>query len=492
MDPIEAGSSKHWLGLDFGTSSVKALLVTSSGKVRGRASAAYTSDFGPDGEAEQDPQGYLEAARNVIAECGATAVALGGIGLAGQTPTLVLVEADGEAVRPALTWQDHRAESEARELADTYGPAEPLFGTDLPWTPGYAPAKLLWLARHEPQSVARTRWVLQPKDFVGLALTGSSVSDAWSSKGLCNVRTHAPAEEMLNGAGWGAEVTPPIAKAWEARGKVTARAAAALGLPEGTPVSVGWSDALAGMLAVGAFEHPTGFVLAGTSSIVGMSTEDEPSSSKRLLEIPAACAPLSVLYGPTEAGGASVEWLARLLRCEPSEVLALAASATHANGSLLFVPYLAGERAPIWRTDVRGALLGLSVEHGAAELAQAVVMGVCLSELHVLATAEEQLGWVAGEVDVAGRGTSGPPWREARLAALGRSLHLLDEPDASALGAAMLAAAAANGGDLAAARGLRAQAQQVIPEVCEGESPQRRLDRYLRATAVSRRWADEV
>jgi xylulokinase len=492
MDPVGVGPKEHWLGLDFGTSSVKALLVTSNGAVRGRASAAYTSNYGPDGEVEQDPAEYLEAARTVIAECGATAVALGGIGLAGQTPTLVLVGADGKAVRPALTWQDHRAESEARELADTYGPAEPLFGTHLPWTPAYAPAKLLWLARHEPQSVARTRWILQPKDFVGLTLTGSPVSDAWSSKGLCNVRTHAPVKETLTGTGWPVEVAPPLAQAWETRGTVTARAAAVLGLPEGTPVSVGWSDAVAGMLAVGAFEQPIGFVLAGTSSIVGISTHDEPSSSKPLLEIPAACAPLSVLYGPTEAGGASVEWLARLLRCEPSEALDLASSATRADGSPLFVPYLAGERAPIWRTDVRGALLGLSVEHGAAELARAVVTGVCLSELHVLAIGEARLAQVVAKVHVAGRRASGPPWREARLAALGRPLQLLDESNASALGAAMLAAAAANGGDLAAARGLRAPAEQVIPEASEAESAQHRLDRYLRATEVSRRWADET
>jgi xylulokinase len=306
------------------------------------------------------------------------------------------------------------------------------------------------------------------------------------------VRTHAPVEEMLIGAGWRVEVAPPLAKAWEARGTVTARAAAALGLPAGTPVSVGWSDALAGMLAVGAFEQPTGFALAGTSSIVGMSTEDPPFSSKPLLEIPGTCAPLWVVYGPTEAGGASVEWLARLLRCEPSEVLTLAASATSANGALLFVPYLAGERAPIWRTDVRGTLLGLSVDDGAAELARAVVMGVCLSELHVLATAEEQLGWAASDVHVAGRGASEPPWREARLAVFSRPLQLLDEADASALGAAMLAAAAANGGELSAARSLRAETQQVIPKLSERESAQRRLDRYLRATDLTLRWADDA
>jgi xylulokinase len=180
-------SASHWLGLDLGTSSVKALLVSDTGVVAGRAHVRYPSAYGPRGEAEQDPQDYLEAARRAIWECGAADTAVAGVGLAGQTPTLVLVDGAGVALRPALTWQDHRAETEARLLADELGPAETLVGTSLPWTAAYAPAKLLWLARNEPATVARARWVLQPKDFLGLRLTGSALSDPWSSKGLCNV-----------------------------------------------------------------------------------------------------------------------------------------------------------------------------------------------------------------------------------------------------------------------------------------------------------------
>ncbi len=479
----------HWLGLDFGTSSVKALLVGPTGAVRARASSSYPSQVGLHGEVEQDPSAYLDAARRTIAACGTAEVELSGIGLAGQTPTLVLVGADGEAVRPALTWQDHRAESEARLLEDELGPAEPLFGTSLPWAAAYAPAKLLWLAENEPRSVARTRWVLQPKDFVGLNLTGSALSDPWSSKGLCNVRTHRAVEEVLARVGWKTGVAPPLAQAWEVRGAVTKGAAGRFGLPEGTPVAVGWSDALAAMLAVGAFDQPTAFTLSGTSSIVGISTRDEPSRSPRLLEIPATCAPFGVVYGPTESAGASVEWLARLLRAEVPEVLELAATAAPDDQPPVFVPYLAGERAPIWRTDVRGALLGISAGVGAAELARAVVMGVCLSEQHVLSAAEQHLGWTAGEIAVAGRGASESPWLEARLAATGRRLRLLDEPDASALGAAMLGAAAANGGDLTAARALRGELREVVPPQADGASADRRLETYRRAAGVSLGWA---
>ena len=269
---------------------------------------------------------------------------------------------------------------------------------------------------------------------------------------------------------------------------MTPEAAAAFGVAEGLPVSVGWSDAMAAMLAVGAFERPSAFVLAGTSSIVGVSSAENLPPHPRLLQLPAACAPLAVHYGPTEASGASVEWLARLLRCEAAEVLALAAS-LEPDCPPVFVPYLSGERAPIWRTDVRGVLLGVGFEHGPADLARAVVDGVCLSEADVLAVAEEHTGMAPADVAVAGRGAGEPPWLEGRLAGLGRPLRVLGEPDASALGAAMLGAAAGEGA-LAAARELRGKMTTAAPDA-GGRSSSERLARFRRAAEASLRWGDD-
>jgi xylulokinase len=477
----------RWLGLDFGTSSVKALLVRADGSVAGRASAAYPTAYAPGRLAEQEAHDYLRATREAIAACGAHDAALEGVGLAGQTPTLVPVDAQGEPVRPALTWQDHRADEEARALEDELGDPEPLFGTRLPWTAAYAPAKLLWLSRHEPRTVARTRFFLQPKDYVGLRLTGSPLSDPWSSKGLSHVLTSEPAAGVLRRVGFEPSVAPPLAAAWERRGTVTAEAAAAFRLPEGAPVSVGWSDAAAAMLAVGAFERPSAFVLAGTSSIVGVTASLALPAHPQLLELPAACAPLSVHYGPTESSGASIEWLARLLRCDTAEALALASS-VEPSQSPVFVPYLSGERAPVWRTDVRAVVVGLASEHGPAELARAVVDGVCLSEADVLALAEEHTGQEASAVAVAGRGADRAPWREARLAAVGRPLHVLAEPDASALGAAMLGAAAAEG-TLAAGRPLRGGVQIARP-VTGSVASAARLGRFRRAAGMSLSWQE--
>jgi xylulokinase len=478
-----------WLGLDFGTSSVKALLVGEDGVVAGRGSAGYPTAAGAGGASEQDPRNGLDAAQTAIAASGAADEHVLGVGLAGQTPTLVLVDAGGEPVRPALTWQDHRADAEAVLLQEELGEAEAVFGTRLPWTAAYPPAKLLWLSEHEPDAVARTAYVLQPKDFVGFRLTGSPASDPWSSKGLVHVGTFEPVTEVLERCGFGAKVAPPVAPAWEPRGAVSAGAAEALGLPAGVPVSIGWSDALAAMLAVGAFEEPRAFVLTGTSSIVGASTDERRTPHAGLLELPETCAPLAVHYGPTESSGASIEWLARLLRTDADTVLELAAS-VDVDAGPLFVPYLSGERAPVWRTDVRAVVLGAGAGHGPAELARAVVDGVCLSEADVLAVARELTGLPPAAVAVAGRGAAGPPWLESRLAALGEPLLVLGEADASALGAAMLGAAASSGERLGAVAGLRGPTQSAEPSRAAAEAAARRVAGYRRAAAASVDWAD--
>ncbi|OLM28559.1 Xylulose kinase [Pseudonocardia sp. Ae717_Ps2] len=471
-----------WLGLDLGTSSLKAVGIDDAGKIQFRHTEAYPSWETAEGGVEQDPSRYLDAVEAAIDRCGGERVK--GIGLTGQTPTTVLVDSAGTPVRPAMTWQDRRAVAEAALLADKLGPSAELLGTALPWSPAFEPAKLLWLSRHEPDVVRRTRWVLQPKDFVGLTLTGSPVSDPWSLKGLRNTLTGDPATSVLGAVGWPAEVVPPAADGGQARGEVSHDARRRLGLRAGTLVSVGWSDAMATMLAAGAFDKPSGFVLAGTSSIVGLSTNDPAPEASELLVIPSSCAPMTVCYGPTQSAGASVDWLAGVLQREPREVLEMAARHPH-NASLpLFVPYLAGERAPVWRPDARGVFLGLSIEDDAAALARSVVSGVCLSERDVLSTAETRSGRCVEDIRISGRGAAAEPWRSARVEALGRPLHMLDAPDATAVGAAMLGMAAHHGGVLAQARDLESTSSEHVSTGSDRASD-RWLDQYRAAARIA-------
>ena len=477
--------SGRYLGVDVGTSATRVSIVGEDGAVV-VASAGYPTRRGEAGQAEQDPAAWSQALAAALAKTGADLRSVSAVGLCGQTPTLVPVDAAGKPVRPALTWQDTRASAEAAELEARFGDPEPLIGTALPWSAANIPAKLLWLARHEPATVHRTRWLLQPKDLVGMELTGSPASDPWSAKGICRVTDGAPAADVLVACGWPARVCPPIAAAWDTRGTVTAAAAARFGLPAGIPVCVGWSDALAQTLAAGCFERRSGFVFSGTSAIVGAPVTDHRWRAAGLFSVPETCAPAPLLYGPTQSSGASVAWVARLLGCRPAEVPGLAAAAGAATPT--FVPYLSGERAPLWNSDVRGLLLGLAAEHGPAEIARAVMAGTLLSARHVLDAVEQATGSPVTEIEFVGRGAGDPTWEELALETLGARVRFHSDPDMSARGAAILAAIMTGLSPRQASLRLGDQARTAEPGPAELTRSRLLLARYRQASDTALSW----
>jgi xylulokinase len=204
-----------------------------------------------------------------------------------------------------------------------------------------------------------------------MAFTGSPATDRWSSKGICNVVTGAPAAAILRAAGWDTAVCPPTAEPWEPRGTVTGEASKRFGVPAGVPVAVGWSDALGAMLALGVFERPRAFAILGTSCIAGVSlARGTCTAGSSLLNVPASVAPRALAYGPTQNGGSALDWLAGLTRRTVPELMELSGRADLA-ATPVFAPYLAGERAPLWDPSARGVLIGVVTGTGAAELARA-------------------------------------------------------------------------------------------------------------------------
>ena len=484
---------RTWLGLDLGTSSLKALLVADDGTVVARASIPYERPDARSGAVvEQDPRVWETAAAAAVARCLRDARAPpAGIGLTGQVPTLVLCDGSGTPLRAAISWQDNRAVAEAQQLAAELGAALPHLGIELPWAPSQLPAKLAWVARHEPRLRRPDALALQPKDWLGLLLTGSPASDPWSTKGLCEVERGQPAETVLAACGWPAAVCPPTAPGWLPRGRTRG---GALGLPDDIPVSVGLSDALTAMMAVGAFAEPRAFALGGTSEVVGISLAGRAPEAPGLYRVPAACAPLELSYGPTQSSGATIAWLARLLGVEVERLPVLAEQARAAAHMPAFVPYLSGERAPLWRSDLRGLLAGLSADDGAAELAAAVLGGVAGSVAHVLDVATRASGTTLDAVHVTGRAAQDPAWQRIQQRAVGVPLLVHEEPFGSALGAAMLGAAAAHDGDLDAAAPLLRSPRAVLPPDDDLERSRAEaataLARYLRASELATRWSD--
>ncbi len=291
---------------------------------------------------------------------------------------------------------------------------------------------------------------------------------------------------MLAACGWPPDACPPIAAAWEPRGTVTAAAADRFGLPAGIPVSVGWSDALAQTLAAGCYERRSGFVFSGTSAIVGAAVTDGARRATGLFSVPESCAPAPLLYGPTQASGASVAWVARLLGCLPEEVPAIAA--TSGSATPAFVPYLSGERAPLWNTGVRGLLLGLDAEHGPAEVARAVLAGTLLSARHVLDVVEDATGEQVHEIEFVGRGASDPTWVALALETLGTQVRFHEDAEMSARGAAVLGAIMTGVSLQQASRQLGDRTWTAAPDTADLERGRVLIARYRQASDTALSW----
>lgn len=449
------------LGIDIGTSSCKVAVYDARGNLLVQASQPYEVHRPGPYMAEQDPEDWWEAAsksvQEVLARGSICPADIAGIGLSGQTPTQVFVDSTGRAVRPAIIWEDSRAQSEAEWIRQNIGMEKmrAFLGMYLPIEPTWPPARLLWVARHEPDTLERTGAVLQPKDFVGLRLTGARFSDAWSSKGLVSVADGRTSSRYLELLCLPDHIIPSIYKPFEVVGVVRREAAEVTGLREGIPVVAGWSDALCGVLASGCFARPgIGFNVTGTSEIVGLSCGDV-SDTAGLVPIPGhILGTAGALYGPTQSGGASLAWFKEsfmLLQShgelEDADAFRIieeeAALAPAGCSGLIFLPYLQGERAPIWDPDAKGAFVGITGSHRTSHFVRAVMEGVAYSVRHVLETAERGSGLKAEEIRISGGASRSALWTQMRADVTGCPVRRLKVLETSTLGAAILASVGA-------------------------------------------------
>ncbi|MGV9800582.1 xylulokinase [Mycobacterium sp. NPDC003449] len=475
-----------YLGIDLGTTSVKTLLLDDRGDVVARNSASYHTTVGVDGAAEQNPQDWVAALISCLEHVPAELRgAISAIAIDGHVPSLVLVDETGGPVRPAITWQDSRPSGTAALLGERLGDIAPLVGTALPWAASQLLPQLAWVARNDADA-RRARYAFAPKDYLNMFLTGVAGTDPWTAKGMCDTRTGEPVSSLLEAAGWPASICPSAGRPWESLGTVTEAAAAELGLPTGVVVATGWTDAMAAVLAVGAFESPGGFVLTGTSNIVGVSSTPS-AEAPGLYNVPAGpSAPMPLLYGPTQSGGDALLWWARLLGVEVAELVGLAHQAAP-DDLPTAIPYLRGERAPLWDDGLRGLVAGLSIGDDRPRVARAALSGVALAARHILDTAASAVGNELPVIDIGGVGITDAGWRSVWLTTLGRRVRLHNEPALSALGAAMLAALA-SGWDIEAISVLRQPPLVLEPDACQRSLADVAFERYQQASTAAVKW----
>ena len=359
------------LAVDVGTTSAKAGLVGLDGSVLAMARHGYELTVGHrSGWAEQDPEAWWNAlvtgSRDVLGRRPAEVIA---ICVDGHGPTLAAVDAEGRPTRDAITWLDSRATDELDELSVASG----LRG----WALGVLPAAL-WLERNERVVADRSRWYLNTWEFLGLRLSGRAATTIVPGQSL-------PDSAVLERLGLPAAKVAPPAAAGEVLGGVTPSAAVALGLKAGTPIVAGVVDAFASFHGAGLVEAGDAIDTGGMSGGFGVYWS-RPVEAVGSFCTPGPLAGRFVVGGAMAATGRALDWLREdvLGGTVPlNELLDEAARVPAGADGLLFLPYLAGERSPIWDPSARGAFVGLTLAHGRAHLTRAVLEAAALAIRHV-------------------------------------------------------------------------------------------------------------
>jgi xylulokinase len=434
------------LGLDLGTSSVKALLMAEGGAVLGEGSASYAVRAPRPGWAESTPEDWwgavLEATGAAVGRRGAEVTALG---LSGQMHGVVLVDEAGLPLRPAVIWADARS---GAELA-AYRRLDEDLGRRLANPPavGMAGPSLLWLRDHEPDAYTSAGWALQPKDWLRMRMTGEVATDP--SDASATLLYDLPADDwsgaVVEELGLRTELLAPIVSSARVAGTLEGDAAGDLGLREGLPVAAGAADTAAAMLGTGLLRPGPVQLTVGTGGqVVSPKRVPEPDPHGRTHLYRAALPGLWYSMAAIQNAGLALEWVRNVLGVSWKDVYEEAFAVPQGSGGVTFLPYLSGERTPRFDPGARGAWTGLGLDHTRGHLLRAALEGVAFALREALEALEDQ-GITAPELRLAGGGTgggSGGPWRRLLADVLGRPLLLL--PDeissvASARGAAFLA-----------------------------------------------------
>ena len=466
------------IGLDVGTSGVKAVLSTADGRVVASAVADCPLLTPKPGWTEQEPDAWWAASCRVLGEIAAKAPGkIEAIGLTGQMHGAVFLDADGEVIRPALLWNDQRTADECVEIENRVGPSRLREITGNPALTGFQAPKILWLRKNEPHAFARLRHVLLPKDFVRFRLTDALATDASDAAGtlLLDLAGRDWSQEILDVLGIQRDWLPRVYEGPDITGRVSADGAKTSGLPEGLPVIAGGGDNAAAAVGSGVVADGSGFVSLGTSGVVFVATDRPKLDPEGRLHAFCHAVPGRYhLMGVTLAAGGSLRWYRdNLAKVKDGlgdgaydEIFARAADVEPGADDLFYLPYLAGERTPHMDPHARGAFAGLSLAHDDRHMARALIEGVSLALKDSLMLIQD-LGISPAKLYAVGGGARSPIWRKWLAAILDIDLQRLETEEGPAMGAALLAAVGAgihDDVDAAVAAGIRTQGLPEQPD----------------------------
>ncbi|WP_395382612.1 xylulokinase [Mesorhizobium sp. UC22_110] len=440
-----------YLGLDLGTSGIKALLIDDGQAIIGSGHASLDVSRPHHGWSEQDPAEWVRACREAIAELkaahGREFAAIRGIGLSGQMHGATLLDAGDAVLRPCILWNDTRSFAEAAKL-DADARFRKLTGNIV--FPGFTAPKLVWVQANEPAIFAKVAKVLLPKDYLRLWLTGEHISEMSDSAGTSwlDVEKRRWSQELLAATELAESHMPALVEGTERAGGLRAELASEWGINAGIPVAGGAGDNAASACGMGTVGEGHAFVSLGTSGVLfaaNASYLPNPQSAVHTFchALPATWHQMGVILSATD----SLNWLSNITGKTAGELTGELGDALKTPGGVTFLPYLSGERTPHNDAAIRGAFVGLEHESHRAALTQAVLEGVAFAfrdSLEALRTA----GTTLQRVTAIGGGSRSRYWLKAIATALGIPVDVPADGDfGAAFGAARLGLIAASGSD---------------------------------------------
>ncbi len=436
------------LGIDVSTTGVKALLIDENGGFVGSATSSLRLSTPQPLWSEQNPLDWWEGARRSIREVmknsGVKGDKIRAIGLTGQMHGLVLLDAKGDVLRPAILWNDQRTGPQCDEIRRRLGKRRLIQITGNDALTGFTAPKILWVQQEEPQIWAEAQHILLPKGYIRYRLTGEMAMDRAGGSGtlLFNLKSRNWSEEVLETLDIPQEMVPQTYEGPDITGWITEEAAKDTGLRTGTPVVGGGGDQAAQAVGVGAVQPGIIALTLGTSGVVFATTERplvEPEG--RLHAFCHAVPGRWHFMGVMLSAAGSLQWHRDVLARDMSfdDLVMETNEVPPGSEGLLFLPYLTGERTPYPDPLARGAWVGLTVRHTRAHLTRSVLEGVAFGIKDSFQLIRESgLGQIE-QVRISGGGAKSPLWRQIMADVLGVSLATVNTTEGAAFGAAILA-----------------------------------------------------